>query len=837
MKLKRLIITVLVLNIFISTGHSQIQFEQVLQLPPAPQNIADFDGIFEGSIAFADVDADNDQDVLITGEDNFDNRTAKLYINDGTGNYIDDTLVPFEGVSRGSVAFADVDGDNDQDVLITGAISSNNRIAKLYINDGNGNFSELTGTSFEEVDRSLICFEDVDGDDDLDVLITGYRGNRVAELYLNDGNGNFSESENNFLGVSSPSILFEDVDGDNDKDLFIAGYTGSYSYSKLYVNDGSGIFSETANTFEGIAIGSCAFSDVDNDEDFDLLITGENDDLICFSKLYINDGIGNFEEVPETPLEAVRYSSIAFNDINGDNNEDLLITGENDNNDEIARLYINNGSGSFTEINEESICGVSSSSIEFADIDEDNDSDLLITGQSHSWLYVSLLYKNDGFGNFAICNGSPFEGVYYSSIATADIDGDFDKDLIIAGLGYSEGIVKLYTNDGVGNYSEVSDTPFVERANDVAFSDIDGDNDQDVFITGYDSTVLYKNDGTGDFIVVTNTPFESYYYSSVIFFDMDGDNDDDVLIVGSNSSGSSVKLYSNDGLGTFTIVSGTSFEVNYYEYGTVAITDVDGDYDKDILISDGTATKLYTNDGDGNFTNQIGTPFYSLGFSSVAFIDMDEDNDEDIIGLGSSSKVFINDGNGSFSEVENLYFDDVSLSEIRIADLDNDNYNDVLITGWDYENKYIAKLYKNLGEGEFAEIMDLPFEGVYRGSIEIVDIDADADSDVIITGKNNSGHIITKLYRNNTPNNLNESDANELFRLYPNPSNGTIYFEINDDNSSYKITINTIEGKNIRQFNSSEYKENCIKIDLSKGIYIVEIVSQEYKAARKLVIY
>ena len=41
----------------------------------------------------------------------------------------------FEGISLGSIAFADVDGDSDSDVLITGQNNSSNHVAKLYTND------------------------------------------------------------------------------------------------------------------------------------------------------------------------------------------------------------------------------------------------------------------------------------------------------------------------------------------------------------------------------------------------------------------------------------------------------------------------------------------------------------------------------------------------------------------------------------------------------------------------------------------------------------------------------------------------------------------------------
>jgi len=75
-------------------------------------------------------------------------------------------------VTKGSVAFVDIDGDNDQDLLITGD-SVSKKITKLYTNNGSGNFTEVTGTPFDGVHYSAIAFADVDGDNDQDVLITG----------------------------------------------------------------------------------------------------------------------------------------------------------------------------------------------------------------------------------------------------------------------------------------------------------------------------------------------------------------------------------------------------------------------------------------------------------------------------------------------------------------------------------------------------------------------------------------------------------------------------------------------------------------------------------------
>ncbi|PCJ00451.1 MAG: hypothetical protein COB15_02785 [Flavobacteriales bacterium] len=344
----------------------------------------------------------------------------------------------FVAVYSSSIAFADIDGDNDQDVLITGNSASNQKLSKLYTNDGTGSFSEVLGTTFVGVFKSSIAFADIDGDNDQDVLITGWNSSfqSIAKLYTNDGSGIFTEVIGTpFDGVNTGSIAFADVDGDNDQDVLITGRNNSSTkVAKLYTNDGSGTFTEATGTpFEGVFGGSVAFADIDGDNDQDLLITGQNSTNQEISKLYSNNGSGSFSQIFGTTLDGVYQGSVAFSDIDGDNDQDVLITGENSLNLRIAKLYSNNGSGSFTEITGTTFDGVENGEISFADVDNDNDQDVLIAGINNSSLNVAKLYTNDGSGIFTELSGTPFIGGYIGSVAFADIDGDNDNDLLITG--------------------------------------------------------------------------------------------------------------------------------------------------------------------------------------------------------------------------------------------------------------------------------------------------------------------------------------------------------------------------------------------------------------------
>ena len=281
--------------------------------------------------------------------------------------------------------------------------------------------------------------------------------------------------------------------------LLILLFATSLIYAQIFVK-------AMDTTFEGVLRGSVAFSDIDRDGDEDVLITGDDINFDPISKLYENDGFGVFTEVQDTPFEEVRFSSIAFSDVDGDGDEDVLITGADINSEPISKLYINDGLGAFSEAQDTAFEGADFSSIAFADVDGDGDEDVLITGKNDrfSTTLISRLYKNEGFGVFTEALNTSFEGVWQSSIAFSDVDGDGDEDVVITGDGDGRPIAKLYLNDGDGVFSEEQGNPSFESVgvSSLAFSDVDGDGDEDVLITGR------KNAGSTSNLYINNLSTE-----------------------------------------------------------------------------------------------------------------------------------------------------------------------------------------------------------------------------------------------------------------------------------------------------------------------------------------
>src|SRR6266436_6527824 len=125
--------------------------------------------------------------------------------------------------SGAGVAAGDVDGDGWCDLYFCGADSHN----ALYRNLGNWRFEDVTasaGVACEGQASTGAAFADVDGDGDLDLLVNSLGGG--TRLFLNDGQGHFTESTNSGLTLrfGSTSLALADIDGNGTLDLYVANY-------------------------------------------------------------------------------------------------------------------------------------------------------------------------------------------------------------------------------------------------------------------------------------------------------------------------------------------------------------------------------------------------------------------------------------------------------------------------------------------------------------------------------------------------------------------------------------------------------------------------------------
>lgn len=434
--------------------------------------------------------------------------------------------------------------------------------------------------------------------------------------------------------------------------------------------------------------------------------------------------------------------------------------------------------------------------------------------------------------------------VYGGSFASGDIDGDGDQDLLMAGQDPGRK-TELYLNNGNGVFTEVADIPFPRTSNGVTiFEDLDGDGDLDLFFSGNGFGIgafahIYLNDGLGEFTQLANPALPEFLGRGAAIADVDDDGDLDILISAQDANDDFIAdVYLNDGNANFTPSANADFTP--VKFAAIAFIDVENDGDADVIISgtqadDSALTTLYLNDGSGNFSMDTNTNFEQLSADDVDVADTDNDGDLDILmsGLTDASGVrtilYINAGNGTFNALA-AGLQETFAGTNAIADLDNDGDQDLVIIGSQEGGlpNIFNIVYENLGNNEFVETDTIG--GEYIAACVVDDFNGDGLVDIIIQGFVDN----TNFYWNNTPI-LSTPDAqsNVQVTLYPNPAKNTV--QISSSEVIQSASIYSVFGQRVF---TTEEDSNNIELDISSlqaGNYFVQLRSQGNIETMKLI--
>ena len=379
------------------------------------------------SVALGDVDGDGDLDVIAGNY----SQTNKVYLNNGLDygtalqEFRTSSNLGSETDHSSSVTFGDMDSDGDLDMVV----GNTSETSKWYVNDGNGLFT-LGGNISASAETTLsIAVGDVDKDGDLDVVLGNVgQPNRV---YVNNGAGVFSYLSEFSSSYGVMEIKLGDVDRDGDIDAVYVSSQGASTNARVYLNDGTGVFS-LGSTFAsggGYMLG-LDLGDVNNDGWLDVVIGQDGKNFgTPSSKVYLNNHSGGFTFNANIGPSNDITDSIALGDVNGDGNLDF-VTG-NHRQSQGNKVYLGNGLGGFTYFRTIEV-GYQTLSVTLGDLDKDGDLDLVTGVQDQS----NRIYLNNGAGVFTFAAGMGLASDNTSSLALADVDNDGDLDVVEANNGY-----------------------------------------------------------------------------------------------------------------------------------------------------------------------------------------------------------------------------------------------------------------------------------------------------------------------------------------------------------------------------------------------------------------
>jgi uncharacterized repeat protein (TIGR01451 family) len=358
---------------------------------------------------------------------------------------------------------------------------------------------------------------------------------------LDDGQGNILYSTPAVLAIGTPfgtgserafDVALGDADGDGHLDLAL----GNHAPNQVCWNNGNGAF-DCEDAFAGGPTFDVDWGDMNNDGNLDLVVTdhgGGHLNWVC-----LNNGDRTFTCTSFSACTGGAGSPChaALADVDGDDDLDIALGIRWDQN----LIYFNDGSGTFpvTTTITATVCsdydlGTWTLDIEFGDVDNDDDPDLVAVGNGSGYVCI-----NDPPGTFTETRLLPYRSGTWS-VALGDADGDGDLD--IAAGEATDYPIELYLNDGHGYFTETLPLligPAWDSTGGLAWGDVDCDGDLDL-ATGnrYQQTVVYFNDPVTvtDSITFSRKVFlgtDSSGINSVAFGDVDGDGDLD-LAVGSD---------------------------------------------------------------------------------------------------------------------------------------------------------------------------------------------------------------------------------------------------------------------------------------------------------------
>jgi len=314
----------------------------------------------------------------------------------------------------------DIDNDGDPDIV---SLEDAFYKVQIYLNDGDGLFSFSASKSFQRTSPHRSgALVDVDGDDNLDLLVGGDGSAAGVSIYSGDGAGAFTETWSNTWSYAAiDAVKVGDIDGNGSLDVVVAGFISDEESIQVCLCAGAGTYNCGPVISDISQAADVALTDFDNDFDLDLAAASLSFGPGGGSEIRVFLNHAGVLTSTALSIAAPYPAGLAAGDLDGDGDADLAVGNQASTSNQIL---FNDGTGTFADSGQ-SLGGEATNSVVLGDIDWDGDLDLLAINEGHEGRgYV--VYSNNGFGSFTERESGSNNFKHNGNLVDVDADGDLD---------------------------------------------------------------------------------------------------------------------------------------------------------------------------------------------------------------------------------------------------------------------------------------------------------------------------------------------------------------------------------------------------------------------------